>query len=151
MRVTARVDYAVRAMLELASAPHGSVKLDRLAEAQDLPPRFLEHILTDLRRADLVVSQRGSGGGYRLARPAPEITMADVIRAVEGPLANVQGVRPESVAYEGVAAPLRQVWVATRAALRSVLEEVTLESVLRGDLPEVVSRLTDDPEAWARR
>lgn len=151
MRVTAKVDYAVRAMLELASEPGRSVKLDRLAEAQDLPPRFLEHILTDLRRADLVVSQRGSRGGYRLSRPAQDITVADVIRAVEGPLANVQGVRPESVAYEGVAAPLRQVWVATRAALRSVLEVVTLDSVLREELPEVVTRLTDDPEAWARR
>lgn len=151
MRVTARVDYAVRAMIELAAAGAGPLKLDQLATSQALPPRFLEHILSDLRRADLLTSQRGADGGYRLARDAATINVADVIRAVEGPLGNVQGLRPEAVDYHGVAAPLQSVWIATRAALRSVLETVTLADLVSGELPEPVCRLLEDPEAWSRR
>jgi len=122
MRVTARGDYAVRAAVELAAADGAARKVSEIADAQEIPPRFLENILLALRRAGLVHSRRGAEGGFRVARPAVEITLADVLRAVEGPLANVQGVPPDAVAYEGSAAPLRDVWVAVRASLRVVLE-----------------------------
>jgi Rrf2 family protein len=114
-----------------------------------VPVKFLENILGDLRQAGLVRSQRGVEGGYWLARPASEITLADVIRAVEGPLANVRGVRPDSVTYQGAAEPLRDVWIAVRASLRSVLEAVTLADVASGELPDVVRELVADPESWA--
>ena len=150
MRVSAKADYALRAAAELAAAEgKGPVKGEQLARAQEIPPKFLENILLELRHSGLVQSQRGVEGGYWLARPAAEITLADVIRAVEGPLANVRGVRPESIEYAGSAEPLRDVWVAVRASLRSVLEETTLADVARGELPDAVRELVADPEAWA--
>ena len=151
MRITAKVDYAVRAMAELAAAPDGPVTADALAERQAIPPKFLENILADLRRGGLVRSQRGADGGYRLARPADAVTVADVIRAVEGPLADVHGTPPEEMAYAGAAAHLRDVWIATRASLRGVLEQVTVADVVAGTLPDRAQRLLDDPDAWSRR
>ena len=149
MRVSAKADYALRAAVELAAAGEGPVKGDRIAQAQQIPPNFLENILADLRNAGLVASRRGAEGGYWLARPAGEISLADVIRAVDGPLANVRGVRSEQVEYAGTAAPLRDVWVAVRASLRSVLETVTLADLAAGELPTHVRALADDPDAWA--
>jgi Rrf2 family protein len=150
MRVSAKVDYALRACVELAVGEGGGhIKGERIAQAQEIPVRFLENILGELRQAGLVRSQRGVEGGYWLARPAAEITLADVIRAVEGPLANVRGIRPEGIEYAGSAEPLREVWIAVRASLRSILEEVTLADVATRGLPEVVRELVADPEAWA--
>jgi Rrf2 family protein len=151
MRITAKVDYAVRAATELAAAPPGPVKGDALAARQGIPVKFLENILADLRRAGLVASQRGAVGGYRLARPAEEITVADVIRAVEGPLADVHGTPPEMVSYAGPAAELAKVWVATRAALRMILEEVTVADIAAGALPGAVEAFLEAPDAWLRR
>lgn len=148
VRVTARGDYAVRAAVELAAAGGETRKVADLAAAQHIPARFLENILLALRRAGLVHSRRGTDGGFRLARPAEEITLADVLRAVEGPLANVQGVPPEQIAYAGPAASLREVWVAVRASLRVVLEQVTLAEVVAGSLPSEVEDLIADPESW---
>ena len=149
VRVSAKADYAIRAAVELAAAGEGPVKGDRLAQAQDIPPNFLENILADLRNAGLVASRRGADGGYWLARPADQVSLADVIRAVDGPLANVRGVRSEQVAYSGTAEKLRDVWVAVRASLRSVLEQVTLADLASGELPESVQALAADPDAWA--
>jgi Rrf2 family protein len=133
VRVSAKVDYALRAMLELAAAG-GLVKGEQLATAQGIPQKFLESILIDLRHAELVTSRRGVDGGYALGRPADEITLADVIRAVEGPIATVRGVRPDDVRYEGVARALAAVWIDLRAAMRGVLEETTLADIVsRGD------------------
>ena len=151
MRVSAKADYAIRATVELAAAGDGPVKGDRLAKAQEIPPNFLENILVDLRNAGLVASKRGAEGGYWLARPAGEITLADVIRAVDGPLANVRGVRPEALSFDGSAEPLRDVWVAVRASLRRVLEHVTLADLAGGKLPGSVRELAADPDAWAPR
>lgn len=151
MRITARVDYGVRAAIELAAAEEPPVKGETLAAHQQIPGKYLENILADLRRAGLVASQRGAEGGYRLARPAAAITVADVIRAVEGPLADVHGAPPEELDYPGPAAALQRVWIATRAALRSVLEEVTLADIASDDLPAEIRGLLDDPAAWARR
>jgi Rrf2 family protein len=149
MRVSAKADYALRAAAELAAAEgKGHIKGEQLARAQAIPPKFLENILLELRHAGLVQSQRGVEGGYWLARPAAEITLAEVIRAVEGPLANVRGTRPESLEYEGAAEPLRSVWIAVRASLRGVLESVTLADVARGELPSSLNELLADPEAW---
>jgi len=149
VRVSAKADYAVRAAVELAAAGDGPVKGDRIAAAQSIPPNFLENILADLRNGGLVASRRGADGGYWLARPADEISVADVIRAVDGPLAAVRGQRSEKVVYEGSAASLREVWVAVRASLRNVLEHVTLADVAAGRLPAEVQALVDDPDAWA--
>jgi Rrf2 family protein len=151
MRISARADYAVRAAVELAAAEDGPTKGEALARAQSIPLKFLENILGDLRHAGIVRSQRGAEGGYWLARPAAEITIADVIRAVEGPLASVRGGRPEDVAYEGPAETLAQVWIAVRASLRSVVESVTVADVAAGRLPARVAKLTTDPEAWVTR
>jgi Rrf2 family protein len=148
MRVSAKADYAVRATVELAAAGPGPVKGDQLAKAQEIPLNFLENILVDLRNAGLVASKRGADGGYWLARPADEITLADVIRAVDGPLANVRGVRSELITYEGSAERLRDVWVAVRASLRAVLEQVTVADVASGELPPSVTALSADPDAW---
>jgi Rrf2 family protein len=148
MHVTARGDYAVRAAVELAAADGATRKVADLASAQNIPARFLENILLALRRAGLVQSRRGADGGFRLTRAPELITVADVLRAVEGPLANVQGVSPDQLDYEGPAAALRDVWVAVRASLRVVLERVTLAEVASGSLPEDVARLIADPEAW---
>lgn len=149
MRVSAKADYAIRAAVELAAAGDGPVKGEQIAQAQEIPPNFLENIMADLRNAGLVTSRRGAEGGYWLARPAAEIALADVIRAVDGPLANVRGVRSEQVTYHGSAEPLRDVWIAVRASLRSVLERVTIADVARGKLPAAVEALARDPEAWA--
>ncbi len=145
MRITAKVDYAVRAAAELAghAAAHGAgvpLKAEALASAQAVPGRFLETILADLRRAGIVASQRGADGGYWLARSAAEITVADVIRAVEGPLADVHGAPPEQATYSGRAAALQRVWVATRVALREVLEATTLADIAAGSLPPSCGR-----------
>ena len=149
MRVSAKVDYAIRAAAELAERQgEGPVKGDQISHAQGIPLKFLENILLELRHAGLVQSQRGERGGYWLARPANEITLAEVIRAVEGPLANVRGARPETVAYEGAAAHLREVWIAVRANLRAVLESVTLTDLVAGSLPASVKGIVADPEAW---
>ena len=152
MRVSAKVDYAVRALVELAAAGgSGPVKGEVIAAAQDMPLRFTENILSELRRAGIVASQRGAEGGYWLKVPAETITIADVIRHVEGPLADVRGEAAEEVSYAGAAAALQDVWIATRATLRSVLETTTIADVAGGHLPEAVRRLAADPDAWSRR
>lgn len=151
MRVSARVDYAVRALAELAAAGEGPVKGDAIATRQGVPVNFLENILADLRRAGIVASQRGAVGGYWLAVPAGSVTVADVIRTVEGPLADVRGGALEDLDYPGPAESLRAVWVATRASLRAVLEQVTIADVAAGRLPDVVQRLTATDDAWVRR
>lgn len=151
MRVSAKSDYAVRAAVELAASPDGPVKGERLADSQDIPLQFLEHILLDLKRAGIVRARRGAKGGYWLARPSDEISVADVIRAVEGPIANVQSAPPESITYTGNAAELQNVWIAVRASLRSVLESVTLAHLVDGELPEHVRELAEQKDAWAAR
>ncbi|TML43787.1 MAG: Rrf2 family transcriptional regulator [Actinobacteria bacterium] len=151
MYISAKADYAVRALLTLAAAGGGPVKGEVLASEQDLPHKFLENTLTTLRHAGLLETQRGTEGGYRLARPANQITVADIMRPLDGPLAEVRGERPEATAYEGAAAHLRDVWVAVRAALRDVLETVTLADIVSGDLPPVVRELLERPGAWERR
>ena len=149
MRVSAKTDYALRAAVELAAAPEGTpVKGERLATSQSIPLRFLENILLQLRHAGIIESRRGADGGYKLARPADQITLADVIRAIDGPLAGVSGQRPETLDFKGRSEPLREVWVAVRASLRSVLEEVTLADVASGELPQIVRDLTEAPDAW---
>jgi Rrf2 family protein len=130
MRVSAKVDYALRALAELAVAPPGPVRAERLATTQEIPLKFLENILLELRRAEIVASQRGAEGGYRLAKPPAAISLADVIRAVEGPIATVRGARPEDVAYTGAAAGLQQVWIELRGSMRSVLEETSLADLV---------------------
>jgi Rrf2 family protein len=150
VRISAKADYAVRASLELAAAG-GPVKGDALAEAQGIPLKFLENILIELRHGGLVRSQRGPDGGYWLAKPAEDISVADVIRAVEGPLASVRGESPEELEYAGAAERLQDVWIALRSNLRAVLETVTLADVVGDKLPKDVERLTKVPEAWIRR
>jgi Rrf2 family protein len=151
MRISAKVDYAVRAAVELAGAGDKPMKGERIATAQSIPLNFLENILSDLRHAGLVRSQRGAEGGYWLARSPDAISVADVIRAVEGPLASVRGLPPEETAYEGAAAALQRVWIATRAGLREVLEHTSLAHVAGGKLPSPVARLAADDEAWHTR
>ena len=150
MKVSAKADYAVRAAAELAAAQGSGapVRAEAIATAQGIPQRFLENILSDLRHAGIVQSQRGAEGGHRLNRPASEVTVADVIRAVDGPLANIGGLRPDQLAYDGSAAELREVWVAVRYALRSVLEEVTLAEVAGRELPAAVTEAVSNPDAW---
>ena len=150
MHIPAKVDYGIRALLTLAAAGVPQTA-EALAVEQGLPPRFLGAILADLRRAGLVASQRGAEGGYRLARSPDDITIADVIRALDGPLAEVRGFRPEATSYDGAAENLQQVWVAVRASLRSVLENVTLTHVISGALPSTVQELVTDPDAWVPR
>lgn len=149
MRVSAKTDYALRAVVELASTNgEAPVKGERLATSQAIPLRFLENILLQLRHAGLVESRRGAEGGYRLARPADTIALADVIRAIDGPLAGVSGARPETLDFHGSSEPLRDVWVAVRAALRSVLERVTVADVASGQLPDHVKALLESEDAW---
>ncbi len=152
MQVSAKTDYALRAAAELArAAAEGMepVKGEWISDSQRIPKKFMENILHDLKRAGLVRTRRGAAGGYWLARPAEEIVLADVIRAVEGPLANVRGEYPEAVEYPpGAAEALREVWIAVRANLRAVLESVTLADLADGSLPNPVSELTRDPDAW---
>ena len=151
MRVSAKADYAVRAAIELAVSGDGPIKGDRIAQAQEIPLKFLENILLELRHAGLVRSQRGAEGGYWLAKPADEITLAEVIRSVEGPIANVRGEGPQDVEYFGSAEKLQEVWIAVRANLRSVLEAVTVGDVARGELPKIVQKLARNPDAWEAR
>ena len=150
MRISAKADYAVRAAAELAasSSEGRPVKGEQLAAAQGIPHKFLENILADLRQAGIVRTRRGAEGGYALTRDPSEIAVADVLRAVEGPLAAVQGTRPEGLRYRGAAARLPEVWVALRANLRAVLEHVSLADLAAGDLPESVATLTTTPDAW---
>ena len=150
MQIPAKAEYAIRALLCLAASDH-SVSAEHLANDQELPAKFLGAIMSDLRRGGLVNSQRGPEGGFRLAKDPDEIMIADILRVVSGPLACVRGMRPETLNYEGEAAHLRDVWVAVRAALREVLEHVTLGQVLRGDLPASVTRYSADPDAWLTR
>jgi Rrf2 family protein len=152
MRISAKADYAVRAVVELA-ADDGEkpLKAERIANAQGIPLNFLENILGELRHAGLVRSHRGAEGGFRLARPPEEITVADVIRAVEGPLASVRGAPPEEAAYNGAANSLPRVWIAVRANLRRVVEAVTIADIAAGKLPATVDQLTEDPGAWVTR
>jgi Rrf2 family protein len=151
VRITAKADYAVRAAAELAAAEgEGPLKGERIATAQDIPLKFLENILSELRTAGIVASRRGADGGYWLDRPAAEVTVADVLRAVEGPLASIRGTGPERLAYQGAAAALPRMWVALRANLRGVLEGVTLADLASGELPAHVAQLTDDPDAWVK-
>jgi Rrf2 family protein len=151
MRISAKADYAVRAALELAVADEHHVKAERIADAQGIPLKFLENILIDLRQDGLVTSQRGPDGGYRLDRPAAEITLADVIRSVDGPLASIHGDRPETTEYRGAASELQTVWIALRASMRTVLEGVTLADIAERRVPEEVLRLAHEPDAWIRR
>jgi Rrf2 family protein len=152
MRVSAKADYAVRAAAELAAAgDDGPVKGEKLAEAQDIPLQFLEHILLELKHAGIVRARRGAKGGYWLARPAEEVTIADVVRAVEGPIAHVQSAPPESIEYRGNAEHLQEVWIAVRASLRTVLEHVTLADLVSGQLPGEVESLAAQPDAWVAR
>lgn len=156
MRITAKVDYAVRAATELAAqrierGERVPLKGEAIATAQHIPVRFLESILAELRRSGIVGSQRGSEGGYWLTRAPDHVSVADIIRAVEGPLADVHGEPPEDTAYAGPAAALQQVWIATRVALRGVLEETTLADIASGALPSPVVALLEQPGGWARR
>jgi len=151
VQVSAKADYAVRALLEIASGAGAPVKAEGIAEAQQIPPAFLESILAEMRQAGLLNSRRGPDGGYWLAREPAEITVADVVRAADGPLALVRGARPESVRYADPATLLTDVWVAVRASLRTVLEAVTLADVLAGALPADIAAMLDDPGAGRRR
>jgi Rrf2 family protein len=148
MRLSARVDYALRAAAELTVAGSHPVTAVQLAEAQQIPPKFLENILSQLRRSGIIRSQRGPEGGYWLARPAEKISLADIIRAIDGPLLGVRGERPEHLGYGGAARSLQEVWIALRASERSILEQVTLAHIGDGELPEAVRKLAADPEAW---
>ncbi len=152
MRISAKADYAVRAVVVLAAADGDKpVKAERIATAQGIPLNFLENILGELRHAGVVRSHRGAEGGFRLARPAEEVTVADVIRAVEGPLASVRGGPPEDASYDGAATALPQVWIAVRANLRRVVERVTIADIAHSELPASVLELTEDPGAWVTR
>lgn len=155
MHISARVEYAMKALMELTAAydedPGHLVKSEAIAREQEIPSKFLENILRGLRHAGIVASQRGAEGGFRLARAPSEVSVADVIRALDGPLAAVRGGPPEEVHYSGNAEHLREVWVATRAAVRDVLEHVTLEDIATGDLPGPVNDLLESPGAWERR
>ena len=152
--ISARVDYAVRAMLILAEAESqgsGPISIDALATRQELPRKFLEAIFADLRRNDLVLSRRGARGGYVLGRAATQISVGDIFRAVDGPLAEVRGLRPHETAYRGVAEHLPRLWVAVRASLREVLDETSLAALRSGELPARVQQLLTAPDAWENR
>lgn len=148
MRVTARSDYALRAAVELAAAAPVLLKREEIARRQDIPVEFLESVLLAMKAAGIVQSQRGANGGFRLARSADSISLADVVRAVDGPMLDVRGDRAESIVYAGPAARLQDVWIAVRASLREILEGTSVEDVIRGRMPASVRRLTRDPEAW---
>lgn len=150
MHISAKVDYGLRALCTLASAGVPQTA-DQLAEAQGLPVRFLRSILNDLRRAAIVNSHRGNEGGYQLARPATEITIGEVFRRLEGPLAEVRGLRPEAASYDAAASNLQTIWVAVRACLREVLDEITIADVVSGKLPRHISTLVSKPDAWQPR
>ena len=155
MHISAKADYGMRALLELTAVylenPKQLVKGDAISTAQGIPVKFLEGILRQLRQSGIVASQRGAEGGYRLDRSPSEVTIADVVRALDGPLAAVRGQRPEDVDYSGPSEHLKEVWVAVRAAMRDVLEHITLADVAANHLPDPVTRLLDEPGAWQRR
>ncbi len=151
VKVSAKSEYAVRALLELADAGEGPIKGEWLAQTQGIPLKFLENILIDLRHAGIVRSQRGAEGGYWLARSPDSISVGEVIRAVDGPLASVRGEAPEDLDYEGAAEHLKTVWIAVRASLRTVVDELTLDDVVAGRMPPRLKRLIDAPDAWSRR
>jgi Rrf2 family protein len=151
VQISAKTDYAVRALLSLAAHAPDRISAGVVVDEQALPLKFIEGILGDLRRAGLVRTQRGVGGGYSLSRPAGEITLGAVLRAVDGPLAEVHGLRPDETSYSGVAVHLSDVWVAVRASLREVLDQTTVQQVLTGELPPHVRKLVDLPEAWLPR
>lgn len=154
MDISARTDYAIRALLTLAQAQADgdhTLTSESMAKQANLPRKFLEAILADLRRAGMVRAQRGAAGGYRLSQPAHAISLGAVVRAVDGPLAEVRGERPHDTAYDGPAEHLAQVWVALRASIRHVLDEVTLDDVRTGALPEHVRGLAEEPGAWLPR
>src|ERR1700748_2376111 len=148
MRLSARADYALRAAIELAAASSGHVTADQLARAQQIPGKFLETILTQLRRAGLIRSQRGPDGGFWLARPAAEISLADIIRAIDGQLLGVRGERPENISYPGVAEPLQQVWIRLTAQQGALVQQGPLGCIVSGNLPDMIRNLTDNPSAW---
>ncbi len=149
MRVSTKSDYDLRALIEIAAGPGDeAVTADELGRAQEIPHGYLQAILADLRKAGILLAQRGAAGGWRLAKPATEVSVADVIRAVDGPLVSVYGVRPESVVYTGRAEVLGPVWVAARSALREVLEDVTIDQLASGQLPASVVDRTADDDAW---
>ena len=150
MQISAKVDYGMRALLVLACSGE-PMTVEAMASDQGLPAKFLGVILNDLRRAGIVSSHRGRDAGYNLARPASQVTVADVIRALEGPLAQVRGIRPESATYQGAAKHLQDAWIAVRASLRGVLENINLEQVVKGDMPPGVAELVADPDAWVAR
>lgn len=151
MHVTAKADYALRAVVELVLCNGEIVTRERLASEQQIPTKFLESILAQLTRGGILVAKRGANGGYHLSRSASDISVADVIRAVDGPLAGVRGESPEDVSYPDSSSYLREVWVAARASLRAVLEVTSVEDVARKSLPEEVSILLRQPGVWARR
>ena len=149
MRVSAKSDYALRALIEMAGRSDGrAVSAEELGRQQEIPHGFLQAILADLRRAGIVISQRGQSGGWRMARTSEDVSVADVIRAVDGPLVSVYGLRPESVSYNDSAEILQHVWIAARASLRDVFEEVSIQDLADGKLPDSVSALTADDDAW---
>jgi Rrf2 family protein len=152
VRISAKVDYAVRAAVELAAAPdERPIKAERIANAQGIPLNFLENILGELRHAGIVRSHRGADGGFRLAKRSQDVTVADIMRAVEGPLASVRGGPPEETAYGGTAEVLPRLWIAVRTNLRKVVEHVTLADIAAGRLPSAIDRLAEDPESWVTR
>jgi Rrf2 family protein len=148
MRLSARVDYGLRAVAELAAGTDAPLTAERIARAQEIPPKFLESILLQLRRGGIVNAQRGPEGGYWLARPAAEISLADIIRVIDGPLAHIRGHRPEDLGYQGAAQALQEVWIALRASEREILELVTVADIATGKLPDRVLALSADPGAW---
>lgn len=148
MRLSARVDYALRATVQLAVSGPDPVSAERIATAQEIPAKFLESILLQLRRGGVVTSRRGPDGGHQLARPAAEITLAEVIRVIDGPLLGVRGHRPEHLGYPGAAAALQDVWIALRASERAILESVSVADVAEGRLPDKVRHLAEDPRSW---
>ncbi|HYN94745.1 MAG TPA: Rrf2 family transcriptional regulator [Pilimelia sp.] len=151
MQISARGDYAVRAALSLAASYPALLSAQTISQQQELPHKFLEAVLADLRRAGLVRAQRGAEGGYTLTQPPAEISVGQVLRAVDGPLAGVRGMRPEETKYDGAAENLPWLWVAVRAAVRDVVDEVNLAELVTGRMPARVRKLTTRPDAWQPR
>jgi len=151
MRISSKVDYALRAAIELAAAGGEPVKVDAIAEAQEIPRKYLMNILGELKPTGIVASRRGADGGYWLAKSAAQVSLADLVRAVEGPLATVRGKGPESLDYKGEAKPLQDVWIAVRTNLRAIMDGTSLADVVAGELPAEVRELSEPAEAWSAR